>query len=200
MADHHEDDLKPDQTEGFKVGEKKTLDEYHQLDANDESLKKWKASLGLGGGKDLSDPNDPRTCIIQSLALEVEGRPDVVIDLTGPNALEDLKKKTFTIKEGVQYRMKVVFKVQHQILSGLKYLQVVKRGPLKEKQQEMLGSYSPNTEEKPVYEKAFQPDEAPSGMLARGKYNAVSTFIDDDMKEHLRFEWSLEIKKEWPSS
>jgi len=31
MADHHEDDLKPDQTEGFKVGEKKTLDEYHQL-------------------------------------------------------------------------------------------------------------------------------------------------------------------------
>lgn len=27
----HADDLKPDATEGFKVGEKKTLDEYHEL-------------------------------------------------------------------------------------------------------------------------------------------------------------------------
>ena len=28
---HHDDDLTPEQTQGFKVGEKKTLDEYHQL-------------------------------------------------------------------------------------------------------------------------------------------------------------------------
>jgi len=27
----HEHDLLPDQTEGFKVGEKKTMDEYHKL-------------------------------------------------------------------------------------------------------------------------------------------------------------------------
>jgi hypothetical protein len=26
-----EDELKPEETEGFKVGEKKTIDEYHQL-------------------------------------------------------------------------------------------------------------------------------------------------------------------------
>lgn len=32
MADQvHQDDLKPDATEGFKVGEKKTLNEYHEL-------------------------------------------------------------------------------------------------------------------------------------------------------------------------
>jgi hypothetical protein len=32
MADHPtEDELKPEQTEGFKVGEKKTIDEYQQL-------------------------------------------------------------------------------------------------------------------------------------------------------------------------
>jgi len=31
-ADHIADDeLKPEQTEGFKVGEKKTIDEYHKL-------------------------------------------------------------------------------------------------------------------------------------------------------------------------
>jgi hypothetical protein len=45
---------------------------FPRTDANDESLKKWKESLGLGGsGKDLSDPSDSRTCIIQSLGLEV---------------------------------------------------------------------------------------------------------------------------------
>jgi len=198
MADRPtEDDLKPDETEGFKVGEKKTIDEYHSLDANDESLRKWKESLGLGGGNALSDPKDPRTCIILSLGLEVEGRPDIIFDLSQPGQLEALKNKPFTIKEGAQYRMKVQFKVQHQILSGLKYVQVVKRGPLKQKEQEMLGSYGPNTQEKPIYEKKFQTEEAPSGMLVRGKYNAMSSFIDDDMKTHLKFDWTFEIKKEW---
>ena len=38
-------------------------------DQNDESLNRWKASLGLGTGKDISDPNDPRLCVIKSLAL-----------------------------------------------------------------------------------------------------------------------------------
>lgn len=169
----HADDLEPEETEGFKVGEKKTIDEYQQLDANDESLNKWKASLGLGTGKDLSDPNDPRKVIILSLALEVQGRPDFVIDLTKPSALETLDKQPFTIKEGCQFRMKARFKVQHQILSGMKYVQVVSRMGMKNKMQEMIvrqllfmtntivamlismvqGSYSPNTSDKQEYEK-----------------------------------------------
>jgi len=166
-------------------------------DANDESLRKWKESLGLGGGTSLADPNDPRTCVIQSLALEVAGRPDIVIDLSQSGQLEALKTKPFIIKEGAEYRMKVKFKVQHQILSGLKYVQVVKRGPLKQKEQEMLGSYGPNTADKPFYEKKFQTEEAPSGMLVRGKYNAVSSFIDDDNHIHLKFDWTFDIKKDW---
>lgn len=48
MTDHHEEDeLAPTQTTGYKPGEKKTLEEYQNLDAQDESLKKWKESLGL---------------------------------------------------------------------------------------------------------------------------------------------------------
>lgn len=31
MAGEHDDDLQAEATQGFKVGEKKTLDEYHQL-------------------------------------------------------------------------------------------------------------------------------------------------------------------------
>ncbi|KAF2497098.1 rho-gdp dissociation inhibitor [Lophium mytilinum] len=138
MADHH-DELQPEQTAGFKVGESKTIDEYHKLDQNDESLKKWKESLGLGAGKDISNPNDPRKCIIISLGLEVEGRPDIIIDLKAPGAIEALKDKPFSIKEGADFRMKAIFQVQHQILSGMKYLQVVKRkGITVNKLQEMI--------------------------------------------------------------
>ncbi|TKA58707.1 hypothetical protein B0A49_08277 [Cryomyces minteri] len=192
-----DDELVPEQTEGFKVGEKKTIDEYQQLDQNDESLRKWKESLGIGAGASISDPKDPRKVIIMSLGLEVEGRPDIIIDLKSAGALEGLKKKPFTIKEGAQFRMKAQFKVQHQILSGLKYVQVVKRAGISNKMQEMIGSYSPNTTEKPLYEKKFEPETAPSGMIARGHYNAVSKFIDDDNQTHLRFEWSFDIKKDW---
>jgi Rho GDP-dissociation inhibitor len=34
-------------------------------------------------------------------------------------------------------------------------------------------------------------------MLARGKYKAVSKFIDDDNQTHLQFDWAFEVKKEW---
>jgi len=197
MADHHDDELHPEATAGFKVGEQKTIDEYQKLDQNDESLRKWKESLGLGTGKSLSDPNDPRKCIILSLGLEVEGRPDIIIDLKAPGAVEALKNTPFTIKEGASFRMKAKFQVQHQILSGMKYIQVVKRMGVSHKLQEMIGSYGPNTEENPFWQKKFEPETAPSGMIGRGHYTAVSKFIDDDNVTHLKFEWAFDIKKDW---
>lgn len=48
MTEHIDDDeLAPTQTTGYKPGEKKSVQEYQTLDANDESLNKWKQSLGL---------------------------------------------------------------------------------------------------------------------------------------------------------
>jgi Rho GDP-dissociation inhibitor len=167
-------------------------------DQDDEALNRWKASLGIGQGNTVADPNDPRLCIIKSLALEVEGRPDITIDTSAPGALEDLKKKPFTIKEGCKYQMKAVFVVQHQVLSGLKYVQQLKRkGIPLGKEQEMIGSYSPSTTDRPTYTKKFAPEEAPSGMMARGHYDAISRFVDDDDHTHLKFEWSFDITKDW---
>lgn len=40
-------------------------------------------------------------------------------------------------------------------------------------------------------------EEAPSGMIARGHYNAVSKFLDDDEHTHLQFEWAFDIAKDW---
>lgn len=44
---------------------------------------------------------------------------------------------------------------------------------------------------------AVHEEEAPSGMIARGHYNALSSFVDDDKKVHLHFEWSFNIAKDW---
>jgi Rho GDP-dissociation inhibitor len=182
MADHHDDELAATTTEGFKVGEKKTLDEYNQLgmliqfqfigniqpsvisqltiflspaiDKDDEAMNRWKASLGLNSGDPIADPNDPRKCIIKSLALQVDGREDVVIDLSSPGSVDSLKDKPFKIKEGSKFHIKVTFQVHHEVLSGLKYLQVVKRKGIRvSKDEEMLGSYAPNTTSKVDYSK-----------------------------------------------
>ncbi|KAJ6102492.1 Rho GDP-dissociation inhibitor [Penicillium sp. IBT 16267x] len=196
MSDHH-DELAATKTEGFKVGEKKTMEEYQELDKDDEAMVRWKASLGLNAGNPIGKAGDPK-CVIKSLALRVEGRDDVKIDLSAPGAVDELKNKPFTIKEGAKFHIQVVFQVNHDVLSGLKYLQVVKRKGIRvSKDEEMLGSFAPNTDQKPFYTKDFAEEEAPSGMLLRGNYNAVSRFLDDDDHTHLLFEWSFQITKDW---
>lgn len=105
-------------------------------------MQRYKQSLGLGGsGKDLSDPNDPRHCIILSLQLDSEGRPPVVVDLAEKGSEKTLKDKPFKIKEGAKFSMTAKFKVQHEILSGLHYVQIVKRKGIRvSKDQEMIVS------------------------------------------------------------
>ncbi|RGP59603.1 rho protein gdp dissociation inhibitor containing protein [Fusarium sporotrichioides] len=195
----HDDDTMPEETQGYKLSQpKQSLAEYQQMDAGDESLQRYKESLGLGGGTDISDPSDPRVCIILSLTMDSPGRPPVTIDLSTPGSETTLKDKPFNIKEGAKFTMSAKFKVQHEILSGLHYVQVVKRKGIRvSKDSEMIGSYAPSTDKQPTYIKKFQEEEAPSGMLARGHYNAISSFVDDDKKKHLEFEWSFDIAKDW---
>ena len=57
--------------------------------------------------------------------------------------------------------------------------------------EEMLGSYAPGQ----FHEKKFPLEEAPSGILARGKYEARSKFTDDDGKSYLDFTWSFEVPR-----
>ncbi|KAM0273530.1 hypothetical protein ACHAQH_008302 [Verticillium albo-atrum] len=168
-------------------------------DQGDESLQRYKESLGLGGGgKDLSDPSDPRVCIIDSLSMEAPGRDAATVDLSTPGSELTLKDKPFKVKEGAKFTMVAKFRVQHEILSGLQYVQIVKRKGIRvSKDSEMLGSFAPNTDKTPTYTKRFQEEDAPSGMLARGHYNATSSFVDDDKKTHLAFEWSFDIAKDW---
>lgn len=177
-------------------GEQKTIAEYATLDANDDSLNKWKASLGItaDGGPIIHDHQNPSKVLIESISLQVEDRPDVTVDLSRPGSIDRLAAEPFVVKEGV-YAMVLRFRVQRQVVSGLRYLQIVKRkGILVDKFEEMVGSYGPS---KDIYTKKLAEEEAPSGLLARGQYTARSRFIDDDKFVHLDFEWSIVISKEW---
>lgn len=196
-----EDELIPESVEGYTVGEKKTIEEYTKLDAEDESLAKWKASLGLSADTTAYPvkAGDKRTVVIVEMALVFPEDPkldSVVIPLEDASGNAIHKDIKFTIKEKSVYELHIKFRVQHEIITGLKYLHLVKKAGIRvDKTEEPLGSYAPNTKEKPYYEKNFGAVEAPSGMLARGSYSAATKFVDDDKMVHLAFNWSFQITK-----
>lgn len=173
----------------------KTIEEIMAADQEDESLRRYKETL-LGAAqaeKIVVDVNDLRKVIVKKLALCVDGRDDMELDLTGD--LTQLKKQVFVIKEGVQYRVRIDFVVQREIVHGLKYVQKTYRlGVPVDKMTHMVGSYPPK---KDIQSYTTPFEEAPSGMMARGSYSVTSLFTDDDKNEHLKWDWSFEIKKDW---
>nr|XP_033789348.1 rho GDP-dissociation inhibitor 2 [Geotrypetes seraphini] len=185
-----EDDL--DSKLNYKPPPQKSLQEIQELDKDDESLAKYKKSL-LG---DLTIVQDPTVSnvVVTRLTLVCDSAPGpITMDLTGN--IEALKKETFVLKEGVTYRIKIHFRVNKEIVSGLKYIQRTFRTTVKvDKAEFMVGSYGPREEE---YEYMTPAEEAPKGMLARGTYHNKSCFTDDDKHDHLTWEWNLCIRKEW---
>ncbi|XP_035787705.1 rho GDP-dissociation inhibitor 1-like [Anopheles albimanus] len=173
----------------------KTIEEIMAADAEDESLRKYKEAL-LGEAqaeKIIFDDSDPRKVIVKKLALVAADRNPMELDLTGD--LTKLKKNVFVIKEGIQYKIRIDFVVQREIVHGLKYVQKTYRmGVPVDKMVQMVGSYPPKKEIQ-SYTTPFE--EAPSGMMARGTYSVTSLFTDDDKNEHLKWDWSFEIKKDW---
>ena len=82
-------------------------------------------------------------------------------------------------------------------MTGLKYVQKIHRHGLPvEKMSQMIGSYPPKLE---PHSFMTPPEELPSGMLMRGSYTVTSLFTDDDKNEHLKWEWSFDLKKDWES-
>ncbi|KAF2905208.1 hypothetical protein ILUMI_00985 [Ignelater luminosus] len=184
------------ETDGsYKPPPEKSIEEILAADQEDESLRKYKQAL-LGqaeAGQVIVEPDDPRKVIVKKLVLVVADRPEVSLDLTGD--ISKLKKETFVIKEGISYKIRIEFIVQREIVHGLKYVQkTYKLGLPVDKMTHMVGSYAPKSE---IQSYTTPAEDAPSGMMARGSYTVQSLFTDDDKHEHLKWEWSFEIKKDW---
>jgi len=189
----HEEEEIHDAT--YQPPPQKTIEEILEADKEDESLRRYKEAL-LGTtqvDKIIVDESDPRQVIVKNLALVVEGRDDMEIDLTGD--LSQLKKKVYIIKEGIQYRVRIGFIVQREIVHGLKYVQkTYAMGVPIDKNIYMVGSYPPKKE---MQYYVTSPEKAPSGLLARGTYSVSSLFTDDDKNIHLKWDWTFAIKKDW---
>lgn len=78
--------------------------------------------------------------------MDSPGRSPVTIDLSTAGSESTLKDKPFKIKEGAKFTMSATFRVQHEILSGLHYVQIVKRkGVRVSKDSEMIVSLAPRS-------------------------------------------------------
>ncbi|XP_022093647.1 rho GDP-dissociation inhibitor 1-like [Acanthaster planci] len=178
-------------TPGYKAPEKKSVAEIQELDADDESLVRYKKAL-LAGAEKVEDEGGPNV-LVKALVFAPVGHERICLDLTGDTS--KLKDSPFVIKEGTPYRIFIKFRVQREIVSGLRYFQTTHRKGIRVgKDNLMVGSYGPKTE---VYEYGTPEDEAPAGMMARGHYTVKSKFTDDDKNIYLEWEWSFDIKKDW---
>jgi len=174
------------------VAERKTIATLMEQDAGDEALQKYKASLIGDAKKVIIDEKDPRQVLFDKLLIEPEGKNPIVLD---PSKLKP-DEVAFTLKEGCKYRVRIVFRVQREIVLGLKKYDVITRkGITVDKTTQMMGSFAPAIDKS--YEYPFSVEEAPSGMLYRGIYTAKTQFIDDDKTVHLLFQYQFRIGKEW---
>jgi len=187
-----------DQPDNYKVSKKVSVGELMNLDKGDESLQKYKQSLGLGTSG-YSPSDDPRKVVITEMRIIIEGRPDIIYKLDDKKAVEELKSKPFTLKAGCNYKLQLSFRIQHDLVTGLKYVNTFQKMIFKTKENLMIGSFAPQKESYTFQFPRIGWSEAPSGLGTGGKYSAKSQFIDDDKQEHLSFDWSFEIHSDWKS-
>ena len=103
----------------------------------------------------------------------------ITLDLS-PSNITNLK--TVNIKEDSDFTVELEFRINRDVVSGLRYIQVVKRAGLKiDKLETMIGSYAPSAAGT-SYKKKFPEETSPSGMLARAGTNTVRSRITDDDK------------------
>ncbi|KAG6837970.1 hypothetical protein H0H93_008364 [Arthromyces matolae] len=180
---NEEDDLAPSTTPGYKIGAAKTTDEYAKLDAQDESLARWKASLGIVPGAS-GQATGPKVTVLELQLHSQSLTKPIVIDVQKARNAKDTKP--IIIKEGIEYKyvMETLFidtpfddalvSASPSELITLSFLCV----GILDKFERMIGSYGP--QEQP-YTTNFDSEESPSGVFARsGSYHVTSRVTDDD--------------------
>nr|CDS29423.1 expressed protein [Hymenolepis microstoma] len=173
--------------DGYKAPEKKTINEIVNMDAEDESLRRYKENL-LGGTKIVNPfPDDPRRFILKSIRICIKNGPTHEINI---NDLANIQ--AIEMPEGAQYHVEIDFYVNHEIVSGLRYAQKTSKNVFKAVDKVMLGSYGPRAD---FYAWRSEDEEVQSGMMFRGSYRVTSVFTDDDKHEHLKFTWEIKIVK-----
>ncbi|XP_074584866.1 rho GDP-dissociation inhibitor 1-like [Curcuma longa] len=183
-----------DEKRAILLGPQMGLKEQLEMDKDDESLRKWKEQLlGSVDLNEVGETLDPDVKF-HELIIVTPDRPDLVLPIP---FVPDSKGFAFALKEGSRYRLKFSFIVANNIVSGLRYTNIVwKKGMKVENNKVMLGTFSPQKEPY-IYE--LEEETTPAGYLARGSYSAKTKFVDDDGKCFLDMNYYFEIRKDWPN-
>jgi len=174
------------------------LKDAFEKEKNDPSMIAYLKSLGID--PDYVPPkDDPRRVVIQEFAIIFKDydKP-AVLKFASEADLKAAKKTPLIIKEGCQYRMRVTFRVQHNVVLGFKIENRIFKSLVEvAKDVEMLGTYPPRNDFQTVDIPKNDWHDAPSGMLQRGTYKAKMRFLDDDGNSHLDFEYAVKIAKDF---
>jgi len=173
----------------YAVPKTVTTEELLAKDQDDDALNKYKESLLGGGGGDSKAkyPDDPRKLILEEVTIEAAGRDPIKID---PYAE---KVHSFVLKEGIDFKVRFKFYVQHDVLFGLKYSYSVTRLVPVDSAVKAMGSYAAKAE---LVEFSYD-DFTPSGFFARGHYKCNGKIIDDDKNVYADFSYEFDLKKGW---
>ncbi|XP_071721585.1 rho GDP-dissociation inhibitor 1-like [Rutidosis leptorrhynchoides] len=183
--DHHKEVFSK-----FVPGPLLPLRDQLEKDKDDESLRRWKEKLLGCVESDLNGQKDPEVKF-HSIGIISKDLGEITISL--PLKESQSGRPLFTLKEGVQYRLKPTFTVLHNIVSGLTCINTAWKGGVQVDQiKGMLGTFAPQKE---AYVELLDEETAPSGIFARGIYTAKLRFEDDDKRCHLELDFSFEIKK-----
>jgi Rho GDP-dissociation inhibitor len=134
-----------------------------------------------------ADTSDARRVVVEEFKVAFEdGRPDLVYNLDSPLGVEHMRSTPFALEEGARYRFVISFRVNREIVSGLRFRNKVKKTVLSTSDEIVLGSYAPRSEPYVFVYPHRDWIDAPSGLFYRGKYMAQFKFVDDDKREHLK--------------
>ncbi|XP_074568657.1 rho GDP-dissociation inhibitor 1-like [Curcuma longa] len=183
-----------DEKRAIALGPQIALKEQLEMDKDDESLRKWKEQLlGSIDINEVGETLDPDVKF-QELTIIIPDHSDLVLPIP---FVPDSKGFAFALKDGCNYRLKFSFTVSNNIVSGLRYTNIVwKKGVKVTKNKVMLGTFSPQKE---PYTFELEEESTPSGFFARGSYSAKTKFVDDDGKCYLDMDYYFEIRKDWPT-
>jgi len=163
----------------------------------DESLKKYLISLGMDPNYD-PPKDDIRRVVISEFAIIFKDHDNVQKwTFATPEDLKKVKKNPLVIKEKAEYKFRVTFRVQHNVVLGLQMNNTVFSKIKEVKDHVMFGSYPPSNEFKSFDFPTDGWHEAPSGLALRGEYKARMQFTDDDGADHLTFDYCIKIAKDW---
>ena len=174
------------------------VDAILRADDADESLQRYKAQLlGAAAKGDRGDASDPRKLVVTEFRVVFNSpAPDQVFHLDTRAGKDHLKKTGVAVKEGSEYKFRLSFRVQHEILPGLKYVNRLKRMGMKTAADELvIGSYAPQTEPHSSEFPRYDWLEAPKGMMYRGAYTASDKFVDGDGRTHLEYDYPVKVTK-----